>query len=94
MKILSDEEILKVAEPYVDYDYRVLNIDKAIAIEAQKDTLRQVRELLDGIETGRHPSKPHKTICCMHCGNWDSIDDEIEQAKYEAIQTIKALLEE
>ncbi len=82
MKILSDQQMEDCCCNF-----------REVAIEAQKDTLRQARELLDGIETGKHPSKPHRTICCMHCGNWNSIDDEIEQAKYEAIQTMKALLE-
>ncbi len=94
MKILSDEKILIAAKPYTDEELWIVEFDRAIARAQHLDTLRQVRELLDGIETGRHPSKPHETICCMYCGHWNIIDDEVEQAKHGAIKTMKALLEE
>ena len=58
MKILSDEEILSVpgldTPKNLDGSYNVremrMNRERAVVIESQKDTLRQVRELLDGIE--------------------------------------------
>ncbi|KKM68805.1 hypothetical protein LCGC14_1457290 [marine sediment metagenome] len=90
-KVLSDEEILKVAEPYVDYDYRVLDLDKAIALEAQKDTLRQVVEMLDRIEQRIDiPDEVFQSAEAKRCG---FTKRSFLEAGWVKIKTIKALLE-
>ncbi|KKN12660.1 hypothetical protein LCGC14_1014100 [marine sediment metagenome] len=84
MKILSDVELARAFNSCSDelipsnWDLHSRDDLRNVAIEAQKDTLRQVRELLDGIE---NPYKPRNF-------------DWVMQAYDEAIQTIKALLEE
>ena len=85
MKILSDEEIGNLEWESTDLDMLCIELLKEkhpkefeATLQAQiKDTLRQVRELLDGIEKSCNCGSP---FC--PADTWDG-----------AIQTMKALLE-
>lgn len=62
------------------------------ASEQSYGILSLIKKEMDEIEFTRDPHKPHKTICCMHCGDWNAIDAEVQQAKKETIQAAKEVL--
>jgi len=93
MNILSDDAYMKTIHyiPIPEHDIR------KVAQAQHKDTLRQVRELLDEIE---NPYKITENYCYVLPNKDYALCSDVVSGKYfaygfdVAIQTIKALLEE